>query len=72
MNSISPGVVRTATVEQYGQDAMEKVASRMPIGRICEIEDVVDGVLFLLSDQSQMITGTDVAIDGGTMCYLPV
>ena len=71
VNSISPGVVRTETVEQYGQDAIYQAASRMPIGRICEIEDVVDGVLFLLIDNSQMITGTNVVIDGGYLCYLP-
>ena len=46
VNSISPEAVRTETVEQYGQDSIGKVASRMPIGRICETEDVVDGVLF--------------------------
>ena len=65
VNSLSPAGVRTENVEKYGQAAIQHTASRMSIGRICEIEDVVDGVLFLLSDKSQMITGTDVAIDGG-------
>ena len=72
VNSFNPAGVRTENVEKYGQAAIKHATSRMPIGRICEIEDVVDGVLFLLSDKSQMITGTDVSIDGGYMCYLPV
>ena len=40
--------------------------------RMIEIEEVVQSVLFLLSDKSKMITGTTVMIDGGHTCYLPV
>ena len=73
VNSLSPALVRTETLEQLlGQDSLEHSASRMPVGRLCEVEDIVDSVLFLLSDRSQMITGSDVVIDGGHMCYLPV
>ena len=72
VNSLSLGTVRTETIDQYGSDALKQAASSMPVGRICEVEEAADSVLFLLSDKSKMITGTDLVIDGGHSCYLPV
>ena len=72
VNSLTLATVRTETIDQYGPEALEQAAALMPIGRICEVQEVVDSVLFLLSDKSQMITGSDVVIDGGHTCYLPV
>ena len=37
----------------------------IPLKRVGEPDDIENGVMFLLSDQSQYITGTEIVIDGG-------
>lgn len=37
----------------------------VPAGRMTEVEDIVPGILYLLSDQSTMVTGTNLRITGG-------
>ena len=44
---------------------MEKLSRQIPLGRIGQPEDVANGVLFLASDESGMITGSELIIDGG-------
>ena len=39
--------------------------NRIPMGRIGTIEDVAMGVLFLASDESSYMTGSELVIDGG-------
>lgn len=39
--------------------------ARIPVGRFAECEDVVNAILFLLSDQSSMCCGTMLPVDGG-------
>ena len=69
VNSVSSSVVRTDMINQYRH---KLAAVPIPLGRVCEVEELADMVLFLLGDKSQMLTGSDVVIDGGHMCYLPV
>ena len=69
VNSVSSSVVRTDMINQYRH---KLAAVPIPIGRVCEVEELADMVLLLLGDKSQMLTGSDVVIDGGHMCYLPV
>jgi len=39
---------------------------RLPMGRVGTPEDVAYGVLFLASDESSFMTGSELVIDGGT------
>ena len=45
----------------------EMVLARMPIGTHMEIKNVVDAVIFLLSEQSEMVNGSCVPVDGGAL-----
>jgi len=66
VNSISPGLVKTPLLENQGVEK-EKFAEnevRYPLG-LCEVEDVANAAIFLLSDASKKITGTDIVVDGG-------
>jgi NAD(P)-dependent dehydrogenase (short-subunit alcohol dehydrogenase family) len=36
-----------------------------PLGRIGQVEDVIGGILFLLSDEARYVTATTLVIDGG-------
>ena len=41
-------------------------SSRLPLGRVGTPEDVAYGVLYLASDESSFMTGSELVIDGGT------
>jgi 3(or 17)beta-hydroxysteroid dehydrogenase len=67
VNSIYPGVIETAMADPLKQDeAKYKTAlSWHPIGHFGEPEDVAHGVLYLASDESKFLTGSELVIDGG-------
>ncbi|XP_071128470.1 D-erythrulose reductase-like [Mytilus edulis] len=64
VNSVNPTVVLTDMTRQYQNELMPLLALT-PMGRFPEIEDVVNAVVFLLSDQSGMISGECLRLDGG-------
>lgn len=43
----------------------ELAAAAIPLGRMTEVEDIVPGIVYLLSDYSSMVTGTTMRINGG-------
>jgi len=55
-------------VEELGKDISEfraQLDSLHPIGHIGELIDVACGVLYLISDESKLVTGSELVIDGG-------
>ena len=72
VNAVCPTAVNTEMMKGAPKSFLEQYQSKIPLGRMNEINDVVECVQFLLSDKSKMITGTMVTIDGGHTCYLPV
>ena len=72
VNSVNPGLMPTdMTRPVTPDDRFKRVETLTPLGRLVEIQNIVDIVLFLLSDQSRMITGTHNFIVGGYTCQLP-
>jgi NAD(P)-dependent dehydrogenase (short-subunit alcohol dehydrogenase family) len=73
VNAISPGTIDTPGLNEAigqtesGRQVKEFLVSRIPLGRIGTADDVADVVLFLASDQSRFITGTELFVDGGTV-----
>ena len=67
-NSVHPGVIETdmtlPTILTDEEARRERIA-RTPIGRIGQPDDVAYGVLFLASDESSFMTGSELVIDGG-------
>eukprot|EP00123_Amoebidium_parasiticum_P016481 comp23451_c0_seq1/m.39130 comp23451_c0_seq1/g.39130 ORF comp23451_c0_seq1/g.39130 comp23451_c0_seq1/m.39130 type:complete len:245 (-) comp23451_c0_seq1:245-979(-) len=67
VNAVNPTVVMT-DMGRIGWSDPAKAApmlSRIPLGRFAEVVDVVDPILFLLSNESQMLNGVTLPIDGG-------
>ena len=66
-NSVHPGPINTPMTERRRGDPehQQVMLSRIPMGRYGESEEVAYGVLFLASDESSFMTGSEVVIDGG-------
>ena len=68
-NSIHPGSVDTdMRREGLGSQTEEEIQARVdniPLGRVGTTEDISYGALFLASDESSFITGSELVIDGG-------
>lgn len=65
-NSVHPGYIRTPMMTAALNEEQIKVASgSVPIGRVGEVEDVSNLVVFLASDESGFVTGAEHIIDGG-------
>ncbi|MBG05143.1 MAG: cyclopentanol dehydrogenase [Rhodospirillaceae bacterium] len=68
-NSVHPGPVDTAMFRAAfpTPEALDERLSRVPMKRAGSVDEVVQGVLFLASDESSYITGTELVIDGGAL-----
>ena len=72
-NSISPARVHTPFVDGFlaknypgkEKEMFEKLSKTQPIGRMAETKEIAGLALYLCSDESAFITGTDYPIDGG-------
>ena len=65
-NSIHPGAIDTVMMQLVwvGLNIEEEIA-KTPLGRIGTVEDIAYGALFLASDESSFMTGSELVIDGG-------
>jgi NAD(P)-dependent dehydrogenase (short-subunit alcohol dehydrogenase family) len=66
-NTIAPTFVETPLTKPYFEDAAFKasVLSKIKLGRIGQVEDLMGAILFLASDASALMTGTSLVVDGG-------
>jgi len=68
VNAVLPGFVKTEMIlrwkEVYNKKYMEKMNNEYPLG-IGKVDDVTGPILFLLSDESKWITGSEIIVDGG-------
>lgn len=71
VNSVHPGFIWTPLVDKYLQQqgdvesGRKKLDSLHPIGHIGEPDDIAYGILYLASDESKFVTGSELVIDGG-------
>jgi NAD(P)-dependent dehydrogenase (short-subunit alcohol dehydrogenase family) len=66
-NSVHPGPVETDMLNLSREDDTElaTMKARVPLGRFGSAEDIAYGVLYLASDESSFVTGSELVIDGG-------
>jgi NAD(P)-dependent dehydrogenase (short-subunit alcohol dehydrogenase family) len=69
VNALAPGTVDTPMVRAVADPATGKgyrPSGVSPVGRIAQPDDVVDVMMFLLSDGARYLAGTTIPVDGGT------
>jgi NAD(P)-dependent dehydrogenase (short-subunit alcohol dehydrogenase family) len=67
INTICPTFIRTPLTEQTfsNPERVKWIESKIKLGRVGEVEDIMGAVVFLASDASALVTGTHLVIDGG-------
>ncbi len=67
-NSIHPGYCHTPlTTSSYENERyFDWIQERIPVGRVGNADDIAYGIVFLASDESSFMTGSELVIDGGT------
>jgi acetoacetyl-CoA reductase len=69
VNAIAPGYVDTDMVRAVPPPVLEKIIARIPVGRLGRAEDIARGVMFLVADEADFITGSTLSINGGQHMY---
>lgn len=71
VNSVHPGYIWTPMVENHLratgnlEEGIKAIAALHPLGHMGEANDVAYGILYLASDESKFVTGSELVIDGG-------
>lgn len=67
VNAVSGGAVDTDALKHFPnrEELLEEARNRTPAGRMVEIEDIVNAVMFLVRDEASMIRGQTIIVDGG-------
>ena len=67
VNAVSGGVVDTEALKHFPnrEELLAEAEQKTPAGRMVEIDDMVNTIMFLLSDGSSMIRGQTIIVDGG-------
>jgi NAD(P)-dependent dehydrogenase (short-subunit alcohol dehydrogenase family) len=84
VNSINPGFFATnlrdedatmhsrkkgITVEEFRKDEYKMLSDMVPLKRMGTVEDIANLIFFLVTDQSEYLTGIDINITGGTLMH---
>ncbi len=65
VNCITPGLIETEMAAMLGPDATEQLIAATPLGRLGQAEEIAGAAHFLLSDQSNFMTGQTITVSGG-------
>jgi NAD(P)-dependent dehydrogenase (short-subunit alcohol dehydrogenase family) len=66
VNAIAPGLVRTRFARALWEPDEAAVASRIPMRRFGEPDDIATAAVYLASDEASWVTGTVLTVDGGS------
>ncbi len=66
-NVISPTFIETPMTRPYFEDRafLASVLTKIKLGRLGKVEDLMGAVVYLASDAAALVTGTDLLVDGG-------
>lgn len=69
VNAVCPGPTNTRAMQRIPKDAYERAKNAVPLGELCEPEDIANAVVFLSGDKARMITGQTLLVNGGRVFH---
>lgn len=71
VNLVSPGLISTPITNEWSKEEefQSRIKKEIPWGRMGEPYEVANVVHFLLSEESNYVTGTEIVVDGGLLLY---
>ncbi|MCH8221894.1 MAG: SDR family oxidoreductase [Chloroflexi bacterium] len=71
VNTVLPGwTVTPFTAPIFDDETIEQLSERVPLGRLATSREIAAGILFLASDESSYVTGSELLMDGGVTSWL--
>ena len=65
VNAVAPGFINTAMTQALNESQQQTILSQIPLGRMGEVDDIANAVVFLASEEASYITGTVLHVNGG-------
>lgn len=68
VNSVVPGFFESDMTDRVTERNRERIGGRTPLGRVAEIDEIANVVLFVISSAASFVTGQTIVVDGGITC----
>ena len=68
VNSVAPGYFESDMTAELSEGQLRRLVRNTPLGRLGQVEEIADAIMFLISDQASFITGQTLVVDGGVTC----
>ena len=66
INCVSPGITNTELTDSIlGKAGIQSIKNKIPLKKLASVDDISNAILFLISQNNNYITGTNLIIDGG-------
>ena len=69
VNAIAPGYVLTDMVKAVPEKVLEKIITKIPVGRLGDPDDIARAVMYLVADEAGFTTGSTLDVNGGQQMY---
>ena len=67
VNCVAPGFIDTEMTQGLAEDQKKTLINQVPLGRLGQVSDIANAVLFLASNLSRYITGSTIHVNGGML-----